>query len=186
MNQLSSDPYLCHYNCISGIHINVVITVISDTMYEFTWRQSRIIQNCQNLSESCHHVTYICIHYGPHVVYHCRLSAAEYAEEMKCNYERYRNLVINLYQEGIPASVCIYDCLHVLEIGQYMNVLCTYCSSNIYTTHINISRYQWFNSVNNMFSYVWLYLWKGFSFVHFMHPIFGLQRHVTLVCVVDL
>ena len=51
---------------------------------------------------------------------------------MKCNYERYRNLVINLYQEGIPATVCIYVCLHVLEIGQYMNVLCTYCSSNIH------------------------------------------------------
>jgi len=34
-----------------------------------------------------------------------RLSAAEYAEEMKCNYERYRNLVINLFQEGMYACL---------------------------------------------------------------------------------
>ena len=40
--------------------------------------------------------------YTTHIVLadYCRLSAAEYAEEMKCNYERYRNLVINLFQEG--------------------------------------------------------------------------------------
>lgn len=52
-----------------------------------------------------HTVSYICYISG--IAY--RLNSAEYAEEMKCNYERYRNLVINLFQEGIDS--CVYICI---------------------------------------------------------------------------